>query len=48
MTMVIHDIRNPTVSIRLGLQETYCQLNRVTEQLGIQDIFKREFLKVLD
>jgi hypothetical protein len=35
MNMVIHDLRNPTVSIKMGLQNTILKLSELQELLGI-------------
>jgi hypothetical protein len=45
MNMVIHDLRNPTVSIKMGLQNTILKLSEMEEILGIlgqydEDIFE--------
>ena len=42
-SLVIHDLRNPTVAIKLALQEVIKALEEASEEFEAQDIFMAEF-----
>ena len=48
MAMVVHDMRNPTVSTKLSIQLSLTELRKVTHILMSQNAFKEEFTKATD
>ena len=48
MNMCIHDMRNPTVAIKLGLQQAIMQIEEISKQIQMHKQFKQNSKEVTE